>query len=196
MAGRRGTERPRDVFEWLDLIRLRPSMFFGALMELEAMLYGYEVALDHQAVKTGARLRTRHFNSWLRWRTGWSLSCGWARAITLHSQDEDDATRRFFALVDEFRQLRPTVRARVRLKKHHQPTGARRVIGMDGRMEVPRVIEAVQYAPAPLFFLRMHYPEGRMDDSILVDNGREATSLTFAKRWVREELQVRRDEWD
>ncbi|MFP2926779.1 hypothetical protein ACLESO_16585 [Pyxidicoccus sp. 3LG] len=187
---------PRNVFEWLDEVRLRPSMYFATLRDLEMLLEGYSVATWVHSIDEGFTLDCRHFNTWLRFRRGWSTACGWADAVTRNSRSEEEAAQMFFALVEEYRQLRPTVRARVRLKKHHRATGARVVIGFNGRLEVPRVIEVVQYAPEPLFFLRFHYGARRVDEHVLHDNGRDATSLRFAKRWVGEEFQVRLAEWE
>ncbi|MCP3142703.1 hypothetical protein [Pyxidicoccus xibeiensis] len=184
------------LFEWLDEVRRRPSMYFATLRDLQMLVDGYSTALWVHSVDEGFALDSRHFGAWLRLRRGWSLSCGWAAAVTSNSRSEADAAQTFFALLDEFRELRPTVRARVRMKKHHQATGRHAVIGFGGRLEVPRVIEVVQYAPEPLYFLRFHHAKRRVDMDVLHDNGANATSLRFAKQWVEEEFQVRADEWE
>ncbi|MEV6902000.1 hypothetical protein [Amycolatopsis sp. NPDC051372] len=45
---------------------------------------------------------TGPFAEWVRGRTGWSMSLGWAAAIERHAGDEDPLDV-FFRLLDEYR---------------------------------------------------------------------------------------------
>ncbi|GGU75890.1 hypothetical protein GCM10010275_07820 [Streptomyces litmocidini] len=48
MTGAKPIGEWRDVYDFLDQVRLRPGMFVrgGSLLELQAMLYGYRVASE------------------------------------------------------------------------------------------------------------------------------------------------------
>ena len=138
-----------------------------------------------------------HFLIWVHYRTQWSTCAGWAKAIELHVRTPDAQFSKFFALIDEYRRLKPTRLCFVRLKSQHVPTGKRVVIGFNGRMQKPAQVEIIRYKPAPLHFLRFHY-ESRIDDGWLLMNsdGTYETTLRDAKRWVGDELQVKQDEWE
>ena len=138
-----------------------------------------------------------HFLKWLECRTDWQCNLGWAWAIDHHHPESDKAFDAFFELVDEYRKLKPTTLCTVRLGPKHNPTGKCRVIGMAGRMEKPCRVDVVRYRPEPLHFLRFHYPN-RVEDNwfLMTGKGEHATTLKFAKRWVRDELQVEFDAWE
>ena len=188
----------RNVFDWLDDIRARPSMYIGegGLAELQTLLRGYYVALHTHGVVEDVPSMDGHFGHWLYLGTGWSRSCGWAYAITLRHPDRDDALAAFFGLEDAYRLLRPTRLCTVELGPDHGPTGRRVVIGMAGRMEKPRRVDVLRYLPEPLHFLRFHY-EGRVEDDDLADesHGRPRDGLDYAKRWVLDEFQVEFGSW-
>jgi hypothetical protein len=186
-----------NIFTYLDEMRDRPTMYVRSLLDLEAQIYGYYAALkNHRVVESGPSM-THHFLVWGYFRKHWSTCAfGWARAIESRISSLDEQLRKFFALVDEYRQLRPTPLCSVRLKRHHVPTGKRVVIGLGGRMEKPCRVEIFRYKPEPLHFLRFHYGNRIEDDWLLMkSDGTNNTTLGDAKRWVRDELQVKRDEW-
>ena len=183
----------RNVFDWLDGVRVRPGLYVGGggLAELQTLLHGYNAALHTHGVVEDVPSMGRHFRDWLYRRTGWSCSCGWAYAITMRHTDRDEALAVFFGLVDAYRLLRPTRLCTVELGPDHGPTGRRVVSGMDGRMEQPRRLDVIRYLPEPLHFLRFHY-EGRVEDGNLLMTGVMdfETDLDDAKRGVLDELQV------
>jgi hypothetical protein len=185
---------PADVFTWLDWVRQRPGMYFTELDQLELLIDGYETALEvHNISERGPRMF--HFCEWLQHRTGWSTSCGWARAVHDHSRKRDGADT-FFKLLDEFRLLQPTRLAWVVLNAEHRPTGKRVVIGSSGKMRRPSRVDIVRYRPEPLHFLRFHYGRRVVDAHLLSARaGGHRTTLRDAKRWVADELQVRSGEW-
>jgi hypothetical protein len=63
-------------------------------------------------------------------------------------------------------------------------------------MEKPCRVDVIRYRPEPLHFLRFHYPDRVEDDDILkTGTGDYATTVRFAKEWVRDELQVEFRVW-
>jgi hypothetical protein len=164
------------------------------LDDLEMLVHGYCTALYvHGLVEDNPSMK--HFSTWLRFKTKWSTSCGWARAIA--GQAEPDAELAlFFSFVEKFRELRPRTLSTVELSAHHQPTGKARKIGFDGRTARPNRIDAIQYVPEPIHFLRFHYGARVVDQHTLcTTNGSDATTLIHAKEWVRDELSVPLPNW-
>lgn len=93
----------RSIFETLDQIEKRPTMYLGArtLRELELLIVGYELALhDHKLVDGHGFYR--EFRDYLRARFGWSMSCGPLDAIR-REVGAEHAWDRFFELMHEFR---------------------------------------------------------------------------------------------
>lgn len=186
-----------NVYKWLDLVRKRPQMYIRSLQDMQSQLHGYYQALYNHRIVESVPQMNHHFLFWVHYRTEWSTSCGWADAIEARSPELDGQLDMFFKLVDEYRQLKPTVLRTVRLEKHNRPTGKRVVIGLDGKMEKPKRVDILKYIPEPLHFLRFYYPDKIIDDSFLMkSDGTYDTTLLYAKRWVRDELQVKRDQWE
>lgn len=185
-----------NVFTWLDQVRECPRMHARTLDELESQIWGYYVALSNHGIIETVPSMQRHFLTWVAYRTRWSTSCGWATAIDTHIADPEKRFAKFFRLVDEYRQLKPKVLCTALLSKQHVPTGKRVIIGLDGRMEKPKRVDIVQYAPEPLHFLRFHYTTKIVDNWILMTSvSSYDTTIYDAKRWCRDELQIKRDEW-
>jgi hypothetical protein len=185
-----------NIFTWLDEVRERRGMWVQTLHELESKVYGYYTALGTHCIVEPVPSMTDHFLCWLRYRTRWSTNRGWAIAIEQHVTDPDKQFDKFFRLVDEYRKLVPTVLYTTRLKKQHQPTGKRVVYGFDGRMERPKRVDILRYVPEPLHFLRFHYPHTITDGWLLHKGLSHDTTIYDAKRWVRDELQVKQQEWE
>lgn len=100
-----------SVFEVLDQIRKRPSMYIGGdesrrsmqLENLEQLLTGYTLALRQHDIQEHVVDFNQEFGSFL-WKTkGWSASCGPVAAIRERSATDEDAWELFWRLVDEFR---------------------------------------------------------------------------------------------
>ncbi|MEV6198794.1 hypothetical protein AB0M64_02330 [Streptomyces sp. NPDC051771] len=99
----------RDVYDFLDQVRLRPGMFVrgGSLLELQSMLYGFRVASEIYGPQ--AMLDFEHegpFTEWLWPRLGrtYSSPLGWAIEITKAAQAVNRAgIDLFFDLLEEFK---------------------------------------------------------------------------------------------
>jgi len=186
----------RNVFFWLDEVQLRTSMFFNTLRQLEFQICGYYTALGVHRVVEDVPDMEHHFRTWLGRKTGWSTCAGWAVALEEHISDPAEQVAEFFRFVEEYRRLRPRVLCTVLLGRRHEPTGKRVVFGFDTRMDKPRRVDVLRYEPEPLHFLRLHYRGYVVDrDLLMKSDGSHDTSILDAKRWVRDELQVKRHEW-
>jgi len=117
MTGADGTRRtPRqveelsDVYDFLNEVRLRPSMWVrrSSLQHLESMLTGYRVALGVHNIaepfdfwNPGSQ---GHFSEWLWQRLGRHSALGWAVEIEREAEQAGrPAMQVFFELLDEFR---------------------------------------------------------------------------------------------
>jgi hypothetical protein len=192
-------ERQRNVFTWLDHIRARPAMYLrnSSLRDLETLVWGYYAGLRvHGLIEPVPRM-DRHFLTWLHCRTGLSCSLGWATAIEQRHPQADKALAAFFALVDEYRRLKPTGLSTVRLGAGHKPTGKRVRIGYDGLIDKPRRVDIIRYHPERFHFLRFYYP-GRVEDEdlLMTGTGEYRTTVRYAKEWVRDEFQVEFAAWE
>jgi hypothetical protein len=192
-------EQPwRNVFDWLDDIRQKPSMYLrhSSLTELNSLIWGYYVALRVHSIVESVPSMNRHFLFWLYYRTSWSMSGGWDTAINERYPNREEALAIFFKWAYEYRQLNPMTLCTVRLAAKHNPTGKRIRYGLDGLMEKPRQVDVVRYRPAPLHFLRFHYRD-RVEngDLLMTATGDYATTVRFAKQWVHDELQVESAAW-
>lgn len=172
------------IYDWLDEVRARPGMYFTELGELETMIFGYLTALSaHRIDETVPSLT--HFGDWLRRRTGWSMSRGWAVAFR-REVEPDIRTERFFGFLTEFRALRPFVVASVSLGEHQVATGKRVVIRQGGPMPHPEQAQVVEYAPENLQFLRFVYPDRLETQRVLMSD---------ARKWMEDEFGVQPYEW-
>jgi hypothetical protein len=73
----------QSMFDWLDRIRQRPSMYVHqwSLKDLKLLCHGYEAALHvHEIAEPGSNFN-QSFANWLATKRHWSLNCGWADAI-------------------------------------------------------------------------------------------------------------------
>ncbi|MEV6071920.1 hypothetical protein AB0L82_35725 [Nocardia sp. NPDC052001] len=97
----------RDVYDLLVCnVRPRPGMWArgGSLQELEAILFGYSVALEVHSMPEEFAFGARGaFTQWLESTYGWGMSLGWAVAIEQHLQDGETPMDAFFRLLDEYR---------------------------------------------------------------------------------------------
>lgn len=172
------------IYDWLDEVEARPGMYFTRLSDLEAMIHGYRTALSNHRIDEGVP-DLMHFGDWLRRKTGWSMSCGWADAIA-RNVEPDVQAERFFELLKEYRSLRAVVVASVVLNERHAPTGKRVIVGKDGRMDRPARTEIVEYQPLGLQHLRFIYRDRTETQRFLMED---------AKRWMEEEFGVAATDW-
>lgn len=104
MAG--ATEPSRDLYSFLMDVRARPGMYVGApksVHVLESMIHGYQVALHQYEIDEFGRNFNRAFADFVYQRTGWSMSCGWAFALSKHAESADRAFDLFFDLLEDYR---------------------------------------------------------------------------------------------
>lgn len=122
------------------------------------------------------------------------MSQGWAAAVLRETPKGREPLDVFFGLVDEYRKLRPRVVATARLVPSNQATGKMGTDGLGRAQAPPRELHIVQYAPEKLFLLRFVYPHVVLEQT-LFDNGREETSVAFAKQWARLAFGVTAGQW-
>lgn len=100
-----------DVYDFLDEVRLRPSMWVRgkSLLHLESMLIGYTAALGVHGIDEDSDLHPGSlgpFAQWLWRRLGMTYpsSLGWAVEVELRAEQTNvPAMEMFFELLDEFR---------------------------------------------------------------------------------------------
>jgi hypothetical protein len=189
---------PENVFGWLDEIQRRPGMYLAEtstpLEELQTLVHGYTAALQVHGVVESVPAMV-HFSTWLRHKTTWSTSCGWAHAIAGHTR-QDSALATFFTFIAEFRTLVPTTLATVQLSERNQPTGKRAKIGFGGRISRPDQVDVIQYVPEPIHFLQFRHGQRLVDQHTLYSSqGSDSTTLDLAKEWVNDEFSVEPSDW-
>jgi hypothetical protein len=100
-----------SVFDVLNEIRKRPGLYVGGdesarllqLQNLEQLLCGYSLALRNHAMQEPAAEFLREFGAFILRTRGWSVSCGPVAAIREAVDNDEEAWRLFWVLVDEFR---------------------------------------------------------------------------------------------
>ncbi|MEU8460443.1 hypothetical protein [Streptomyces sp. NPDC029003] len=113
--GRRAPRKPielRDVYEFLEEVRLRPGMWVrrSSLQHLDSILVGYRVASEIHGIDESFEFwNGGPFAEWLWKRLGLSYpsALGWAVEIERAAEiAEVPAMEMFFAFLDEFRSER------------------------------------------------------------------------------------------
>lgn len=100
----------RDVFDLLDEVRARPSMYIRfdvperRLEDLQYILFGYSMAIESHRIEECGRSFMRNFGHFIRRVRGWSVSAGVVVAIRSNCAGEDEAWSMFWSLVDEYRE--------------------------------------------------------------------------------------------
>jgi len=122
----------------LEVIRERPAMWLGtrSLTALRHFLAGWGAALLFYDVKAEDQL-PRDFHDWVAYRLGFRESTsGWQSMILKDVPDESKALDRFFELLDEHRNRKPHVIARL---VGHKKAYYREVVqdGVRSRVAVP-----------------------------------------------------------
>lgn len=195
-----GIELPKNVYEWLDLLRVRPLAFLGTmeepLIKLQAMLNGYYMALDYHGIYEDVPRLDANFLTWLSTKRDWGFAGGFAKPFKEHAPLSMSELEIFFQFVDEYRKLKPTILLTVDLKSKHNPTGRRVLICGKHLIDKPDRISIVRYKPTRLHLLRFHYGEVVKDDLFLWKGMISySTSIADAKNWVYDEFGVLDEEW-
>ncbi len=182
----------RNVFGVLHEVRRRPGMWVRNLCELEAMLDGYYTGIEMYGIHEDVPRMTRsHFGIWLRHKTIWSTCAGWARIIEDKTDSYQEGIDTFFEFVDQYRQLKPTVRAHVTLRPHHQPTPKRLSRTFTSPDDRPDEIRIVNYAPTRLYHFRYRYGDRIVDDWL---DSHKSGLKSFCE-WAKDEFGIEPDEW-
>lgn len=108
-------ESPTNVYGFLAKIKRRPEMYIvgfpsDALATLRTLLWGYEAALMTNGIEemvVGRPFSNSDFGDWLHKRFGWPMALGYAQALEDHCETSEDAFRRFFELLAEYRDSPP-----------------------------------------------------------------------------------------
>ncbi|MFF4189297.1 hypothetical protein ACFYZ9_39530 [Streptomyces sp. NPDC001691] len=111
-SGRAGIRKPcelRDVYEFLEEVRLRPGVWVrrGSLQHLDSMLVGYAIASEIRGSDEGFDFwNGGPFSEWLwkRMNFRFSSALGWAVEIERAAESAGVPPMEvFFSLLDEFR---------------------------------------------------------------------------------------------
>lgn len=100
-----------SIFEVLEAIEKRPSMYVGAsnsergeqLRNLELLLHGYAIAVDSHGLSEPVQDFPKAFAEYLYKRFEWSASAGPVAAIKDAAKSDEDAWQMFWKLVKDFR---------------------------------------------------------------------------------------------
>jgi hypothetical protein len=103
-----------SLFDVLELVEKRPGLYVGysdaergdQLLALETLIRGYAQAIHHHGIRDPGWDAYAAFPGYLQERFGWSMSCGPIAAIRSASAGDEDAWKRFWALLWEFRTQR------------------------------------------------------------------------------------------
>jgi len=97
----------KNIYAFLKSVQKRPGMFVrdgNNLSDLTTMLHGYEIALRmHNIEESGSNFTQREFTDWLHRKTRIGGALGWAHIIQEIESESDAAFRKFFELVDEYK---------------------------------------------------------------------------------------------
>ena len=105
MNARKFKELDETIYDVLEAIRRRPTMYIDepSIRQLHVFLGGYTGGLG----RVGYALRgesLRRFNEWIGRRLGFpEPTSGWCNMIRAKSLSDEDAFKRFFLLLDEFK---------------------------------------------------------------------------------------------
>jgi hypothetical protein len=98
-------DQARSIYDVLEHIRARPGMWVrqSSLRELDAILFGYGLALDVHGFAEPFDFHPVDgaFPVWLTEKCGWSPAIRWSAAIERNLPDEPPLDA-FFRLLDEF----------------------------------------------------------------------------------------------
>lgn len=91
--------------QWLADIEARPLLYMRHDDDIEALqllFAGYAIALHLHAIDDDLGDFNARFSQWLRGRTGWSASRGWAVALRENASSEQPLLTAFLVLARQF----------------------------------------------------------------------------------------------
>jgi hypothetical protein len=97
-----------DIYETLQRIKARPSMYIGtpSILNLESFLRGYwYVKAELEISRTEQEQDFENFQDWVQKKFNVESSQSWAKIILFYSQDEREALNNFFKWFEEFQNL-------------------------------------------------------------------------------------------
>jgi hypothetical protein len=179
-----------NIYAWLDKIRARPGMYIHKdnLVELQLLVSGYCAALYMHTIDEKVPSIGSHFLDWIRYHKGWSMDQGWAKAIYNNLPEGVSALDTFFALIDEYRQLKPKHLAQITLDPARHSVNIGIGINKTNRT-LPVQIFVVQYAPEHLYFLESVFAPEPKGQGLLVDKPEKVIELAY------EEFNAEPNEW-
>ncbi len=90
---------PDNIFDYLDRVRERPTMSVQSLEDLQSQVWSYLVCLRNHEIDERVPSMGRHFLYYVRDKTDWGLSRGWAHAIGEHVDGLSQQLETFFHLL-------------------------------------------------------------------------------------------------
>ena len=105
MANRELEPLTETVIEFLSSLRKKPGMYFGeaTLSRLQAYLVGYEAGLAKSGKSLAGADQFHSFHDWVAARLGFiSSTSGWCKMIQSKSENDEEAFRSFYELLDQF----------------------------------------------------------------------------------------------
>lgn len=101
----------RTIFDLLDEIKKRPSMFLGGgsedislqLDNLQFVIFGYEWALEIHGIDEPGINFSRNLAEYMRQQFNTSTSCGPVGAVRTMCGSDAEAWEKFWEVIDKFR---------------------------------------------------------------------------------------------
>jgi len=109
MSAPKFKELDESIYDALEAVRKRPGMYLPepSITQLRAFLNGYTGGLGRVRYALRGTEDFHRFHDWVAHRLGFAGSTsGWCNMIRDKSVSEEDAFKRFFVLLDEFRMER------------------------------------------------------------------------------------------
>jgi hypothetical protein len=94
-----------DIYEILQRIKARPSMYLGSpsILNLKSFLIGYWYARSELKIsRTEQEQDFENFQDWIQEKFNVESTQSWAKIILFYSQDEREALNNFFKWLEEF----------------------------------------------------------------------------------------------
>lgn len=161
LAGSLQMSNSPNIFDWLDRIREIPSAYAKTASDLFDIIGGYYIALSLHNIQEDVPEMMGHFGNWMYKTTKWTgFNCGWGYAFDLNTPENEDAIKHFYKYVDKYRQLKPSVTAKVTLSPEHQPlTDNKWNVGFKEFRVRPDEIFLVNYHPSSFSFFRYRFED-------------------------------------